>query len=97
MEEANRADWNDEYIKMIHDDTGRSLMGSRQENWLYRHLSDSASRGTAWRVIGSQIKFARHERTIDGEVTYSTDGWDVSSILPDSKNELTSTGLSRKP
>lgn len=81
---------------MIHDDTGRSLMGARQENWLYRHLSESASRGTAWRVIGSQIKFARHEREVDGEVTFSTDGWDVSSPLHDPKDELTSTGLSRQ-
>ncbi|OJJ89210.1 alkaline phosphatase D family protein [Aspergillus glaucus CBS 516.65] len=68
--------WNDEYIERIQNDTGRSLMGARQENWFYRHLSDSASRGTTWRVIGSQLKFSRLEQEVDGGVTVSLDSWD---------------------
>ena len=46
--------WNTEYIKDISDDAGRSMMGSRQENWFYSSLIDSKTRGATWRVIGSQ-------------------------------------------
>jgi phosphodiesterase/alkaline phosphatase D-like protein len=30
------------------------MMGNRQENWFYRQLIDSKTRGATWRVIGSQ-------------------------------------------
>lgn len=54
-------------------------MGQRQENWLYGHLSDSADRGAAWRVIGSQIRFARlGQQEDDGELEFNMDSWDVS-------------------
>jgi alkaline phosphatase D len=33
-------------------------MGSRQENWFYHNLIDSASRGAHWRIIGSQISMS---------------------------------------
>ena len=46
--------WNTEYVKDISEDTGRSMMGSRQENWFYSQLKQSKARGAAWRVIGSQ-------------------------------------------
>lgn len=47
--------WNTDYIHSISNDAGRSLMGSRQENWFYSQLIGSKKRGAAWRVIGSQI------------------------------------------
>lgn len=47
--------WNTDYIHAISNDAGRSLMGSRQENWFYSQLIGSKKRGAAWRVIGSQI------------------------------------------
>jgi alkaline phosphatase D len=46
---------NTNYIDEIKDDAGRSLMGSRQENWLQRNLIESANRGAHWRILGSQI------------------------------------------
>lgn len=46
--------WNTDYVHAISNDAGRSMMGSRQENWFYRQLSESKDRGAAWRVIGSQ-------------------------------------------
>ena len=46
--------WNTEYVKEISNDAGRSMMGSRQENWFYNQLISSQKRGAAWRVIGSQ-------------------------------------------
>ncbi|KAJ4268834.1 hypothetical protein NW762_002904 [Fusarium torreyae] len=62
-------DWNDNYIDMIRDDPSRTLMGSRQENWLYKSLSESKERGAAWRIIGNQIIFSRiTEDWGDGEV-----------------------------
>ncbi|KAL9594562.1 MAG: hypothetical protein Q9219_006965 [cf. Caloplaca sp. 3 TL-2023] len=51
--------WNSDYIDLILDDASRSLMGSAQENWFYRQLSESAARGATWRVIGNQIIFSR--------------------------------------
>jgi alkaline phosphatase D len=51
--------WNTDYIHSISNDAGRSLMGSRQENWFYNTLSSSAERGAAWRIIGSQTVFSK--------------------------------------
>lgn len=47
--------WNRDYIHDISNEASRSLMGSRQENWFYRSLKESAQRGAHWRIIGSQI------------------------------------------
>lgn len=46
---------NTNYIDEIRNDTGRSLMGSRQEAWLQRNLIESTNRGAHWRILGSQI------------------------------------------
>ena len=51
--------WNTDYVHDISNDAGRSLMGSRQENWFYRQLSESSERGATWRIVGSQIVFSR--------------------------------------
>ena len=48
-------DGNAAYIEKIKNDASRTLMGSRQESWLYRNLIDSANRGAHWRIIGSQV------------------------------------------
>ncbi|KAL2871649.1 alkaline phosphatase D family protein [Aspergillus lucknowensis] len=67
---------NEEYIKLIHDDAGRSIMGPRQENWFYRQLSESKERGAKWRVIGNQLVFAHiQQKSEDGSLTFSTDAW----------------------
>ncbi|KAJ4411617.1 hypothetical protein N0V82_008986 [Gnomoniopsis sp. IMI 355080] len=51
--------WNQDYIPLINNDAGRSLMGSHQENWFYRQLSESNSRGVIYRVVANQIVFSR--------------------------------------
>ncbi|KAI5201872.1 hypothetical protein E4T39_05037 [Aureobasidium subglaciale] len=51
--------WNTDYVHDISNDAGRSMMGSRQENWFYNQLTQSANRGAAWRLIGSQTVFSR--------------------------------------
>ena len=70
--------WNTHYVHEISDDAGRSMMGSRQENWFYDTLSQSASRGAAWRVIGSQTVFSRLNESIAYglEDPLDYDAWD---------------------
>jgi alkaline phosphatase D len=70
--------WNTDYIHEISEDAGRSLMGSRQENWFYNQLSKSSDRGARWRLIGSQIVFSRvNESVVYGNVNpLNYDSWD---------------------
>lgn len=66
--------WNQDYIPLISNDAGRTLMGSHQERWFYRQLSESSSRGAAYRIVANQIVFSRLIRS--GEL--NGDSWDVS-------------------
>lgn len=68
--------WNVDYIPLISNDAGRSLMGSHQENWFYRQLSESSNRGATYRVVANQIIFSR----ILEEGELNGDSWDVSSV-----------------
>ncbi|KAI9151367.1 Alkaline phosphatase D [Paramyrothecium foliicola] len=65
--------WNNAYIDRIRDDPARTLMGSRQENWFYRSLSESKTRGATWRVVGSQIIISRVFENDAGQL--SRDNW----------------------
>jgi alkaline phosphatase D len=69
-------DWNDDYVAELIDDAGRSLMGSHQENWFYRSLSESQARGATWRVIGNQIIFSRMNNTAVYGEALNADQWD---------------------
>lgn len=55
-------------------------MGSKQENWFFRQLSESVERGATWRVIGSQMIFSRMVMTAeaddDEEIPVDVDAWD---------------------
>lgn len=70
--------WNTDYVHAISQDAGRSLMGSRQENWFYNQLSSSSKRGATWRIIGSQIVFSRVNQSIafGDESPLNNDAWD---------------------
>jgi len=70
--------WNTHYIHEISNDAGRSMMGSRQENWFYQSLIDSKNRGATWRVIGSQTVFSRINASFAyGNVDpFNYDQWD---------------------
>ncbi|KAL9111674.1 MAG: hypothetical protein Q9227_003948 [Pyrenula ochraceoflavens] len=70
--------WNTDYIHAISNDAGRSMMGSRQENWFYDGLKTSAARGATWRIIGSQTVFSRVNESIAyGNVNpLDYDAWD---------------------
>ena len=70
--------WNTDYIHAISNDAGRSMMGLRQEYWFYDSLKNSAERGAAWRLIGSQTVFSRlNESEAYGNVNpLDYDAWD---------------------
>lgn len=70
--------WNTDYIREISNDAGRTLMGSRQENWFYNRLTESSNRGAAWRIIGNQIVFSRINESIayGNENPLDYDAWD---------------------
>lgn len=70
--------WNTDYIHEISNDAGRSLMGARQESWLFSQLRASSRRGTAWRVIGNQIVFSRINESLalGEENPLNYDSWD---------------------
>ena len=53
-------------------------MGSRQENWFYNQLSDSADRGATWRIVGNQIIFSR----IVESFGVNGDNWNVRHREP---------------
>ncbi|KXH50253.1 PhoD-like phosphatase [Colletotrichum nymphaeae SA-01] len=69
--------WNTGYVHTISDDTSRSLMGSRQENWFYRQLIESAST-TRWRVVGNQVVFTKMNQSISNgpKNPFNYDQWD---------------------
>jgi alkaline phosphatase D len=54
-------------------------MGSRQENWFYRTLSESKDRGAKWRIVGNQLIFSRIFSNDKGAM--SKDSWDVRAFL----------------
>ena len=71
--------WNNDYIYEISNEASRTLMGSNQENWFYRQLSESAQRGATWRIIGNQLVFSRINTTSwfgTFENPYNGDQWD---------------------
>jgi alkaline phosphatase D len=71
--------YNEKYIYDISNDAGRSLMGSRQENWFYSTLIESKNRGAVWRILGSQIVFSRINQTSNygsNLIPYNGDQWD---------------------
>jgi alkaline phosphatase D len=54
-------------------------MGSHQENWFYRKLSESKERGATWRLVGNQLIFSRIEDASRKGDKFSGDTWDVST------------------
>ncbi|KAJ4391262.1 hypothetical protein N0V93_004879 [Gnomoniopsis smithogilvyi] len=70
--------WNTDYVHDISNDAGRSMMGSRQENWFYNQLSESSSRGATWRIVGSQTVFSRINESLalGDENPFDYDAWD---------------------
>ncbi|CAG9983238.1 unnamed protein product [Clonostachys byssicola] len=64
-----------DYIDLIRFDAGRSIMGSRQENWFFRQLSESQDRGAVWRVVGNQVMFSHRIEDASGQM--AGDDWNA--------------------
>lgn len=47
--------YNTDQVALLANDTNRSLMGGKQEKWLYNSLEKSQSRGATWKILGQQI------------------------------------------
>jgi alkaline phosphatase D len=57
-------------------DPRRSLLGQRQERWLYQEFASARSRETHWNVIGQQTLLGeRRFKTVFGHSLWN-DGWD---------------------
>lgn len=61
--------------KMV-DWQNRTIMGFAQEKWFYDQLSESSTRGAAWRLVGNQVVFSRMTLGILGDTPFNRDQWD---------------------
>jgi alkaline phosphatase D len=63
----------------LRDVEDRSIMGAKQEQWLYGQLEDSARRNVSWTVLGQQIQFSAINETAIGssskDLPLYWDGW----------------------
>ncbi|TYJ52803.1 hypothetical protein B9479_006566 [Cryptococcus floricola] len=63
-------------VEAIAGQEARTLMGGRQENWLYNGLKESSSRGAQWKIIGQQIVFANINSAKDTtKEDFNVDAW----------------------
>lgn len=57
--------------------TNRTLLGFKQEEWFYNQLSESSTRGAAWRIVGNQVVFSRMTLgLLWNETPFNRDQWD---------------------
>lgn len=56
-----------------HTDPNRSILGSRQEQWLYRGLRSSDA---TWNILAQQVTLARIDRDPGSGEKFSMDSWD---------------------
>lgn len=54
------------------DDPQQTLMGEKQEKWLYKTLDASAAK---WNVVAQQVMMARADRAVGEGIAYSMDQW----------------------
>ncbi|UZJ56248.1 hypothetical protein CBS101457_005568 [Exobasidium rhododendri] len=67
--------YNTAAVGAISNDTGRSLMGGKQERWLYHEMIKSQNRGATWKVIGQQI-VVNHVNYGEADFEVDYDSWD---------------------
>jgi alkaline phosphatase D len=67
--------YNTDYVASIANDTNRSLMGGKQERWLYQNLVESQQRGATWKIIGQQI-IVNHLEYGEADFPVDYDAWD---------------------
>lgn len=66
--------YNTAQIAAVSNDTDRSLMGGKQEQWLYRNMIYSQQRGASWRVLSQQI-IMNWQNYGQSSFTFNYDAW----------------------
>lgn len=66
--------WNTDAVAAISNDTDRSLMGGKQEQWLYRNMIASQQRGTTWKIVAQQI-ITNWQNYGQPDFSYNYDAW----------------------
>ncbi|KAL9937193.1 hypothetical protein V8E36_003602 [Tilletia maclaganii] len=61
--------YNTDVIAAMSNDTNRSLMGGKQEQWLYNNLANDQKSGIKWKIVGQQIIAPPAD-------AYNYDAWD---------------------
>jgi alkaline phosphatase D len=72
-------------------DPSRTLLGDRQERWLFRNLDRSEAR---WNVLAQQTLMAEYDRTPGPGRSFWTDGWDG---YPAARQRILTFLAERKP
>lgn len=67
--------YNTAAVAAIANTTDRSLMGGKQERWLYHNLIESQERGATWKIIGQQI-IVNHLEYGEADFPIDYDAWD---------------------
>ncbi|PWN87274.1 hypothetical protein FA10DRAFT_297687 [Acaromyces ingoldii] len=67
--------YNTAEVASLANDTARSLMGGKQERWLYHNLIHSQKRGATWKLIGQQI-IVNHLNYGEADFPVDYDAWD---------------------
>ena len=67
--------YNTAEIEAISNDTDRSLMGAKQERWLYSNIVESQQRGAVWKIIGQQV-IVNPVAQGSPSFPYNYDAWD---------------------
>ncbi|KAE8211680.1 hypothetical protein CF327_g4592 [Tilletia walkeri] len=67
--------YNTDVVAAMSNDTNRSLMGGKQEQWLYNNLANDQKSGIQWKIVGQQIILAVTHEGAMGD-SYDYDAWD---------------------
>ncbi|KAK0545184.1 hypothetical protein OC846_005772 [Tilletia horrida] len=67
--------YNTDAVAAMANDTNRSLMGGKQEQWLYNNLQNDQKSGIKWKIVGQQIVLAVTHEGAAGD-DYDYDAWD---------------------
>lgn len=54
----------------------RSILGQKQEQWLYDELDRSVERNSTWRLIGNQVQFTKYRKFWGKNGGYDLDAWE---------------------
>ncbi|KAF3913022.1 hypothetical protein ABW21_db0203160 [Orbilia brochopaga] len=55
--------------------TSRTMLGAKQEKWLYEQFDNSQTRGAVWNVLGNQVQFSNINETAVSKEDLYYDGW----------------------